>query len=147
MTPTDLAGTVLSINELANNRGFQAEVAQIRAKAVLTELIRKPPEYRWTYIPNRVVKNLAAVSHDIQLFAARSPGSVQDLERPALRFAHAWESLSILQEGATRSAALLNAAAAYEIAGYQANAACLTRKITPDPRRLDYPSITDLVSL
>ena len=51
------------------------------------------------------------------------------LQADALRLARLWESLARLGEGTPRSYALLNAACAYELAGYQANAACLARRL------------------
>lgn len=45
------------------------------------------------------------------------------------RVAQGWESLARLKERTTSNTALLNAAAAYDFAGYQANAACLARQI------------------
>ena len=45
-----------------------------------------------------------------------------------------WESLAELTEGITRPTALLNAALAYELAGYQANAAYLAKEVLPEPQ-------------
>ena len=52
------------------------------------------------------------------------------LQEQALRLARLWESLARLGEGKTPDGhSLLNAAFAYELAGYQANAACLARRL------------------
>ena len=47
----------------------------------------------------------------------------------ALRLARLWEGLAGIREGTPRGHALLSAACAYELAGYQANAACLAGRL------------------
>ena len=51
------------------------------------------------------------------------------LQEQALRLARLWESLARLGGNAPDGHSLLNAAFAYELAGYQANAACLARRL------------------
>ena len=58
----------------------------------------------------------------------QEPGGRGALQGHALRLARLWEGLARLGEETPRGYALLNAACAYELAGYQANAACLSRR-------------------
>ena len=56
-----------------------------------------------------------------------------------------WEGLSKLEESTKKDTALINAAVAYEIAGFQANAACLAKQIKI-PEDTNRPSIAQLSS-
>jgi superfamily II DNA helicase RecQ len=112
---------------------FQVEVAQIRARATLTELLGEAPPYRWTYIAPRVVRNAAAALFDLERLALSDPAALPAYTNEALQYAYVWESLAMLEEATTRDAALLNAAAAYDLAGYQANAVCIARSLIPVP--------------
>ena len=40
-----------------NDSGYQRDVSQIRAKAVLTEVLGSAPAYRWTYSLAQVLRN------------------------------------------------------------------------------------------
>ena len=62
----------------------------------------------------------------------RLSASLADLATspPARRLAQLWESIAKLEERPNRTLALANAAISYEIAGYQANAACLARLLS-----------------
>ena len=63
----------------------------------------------------------------------REPGGQGALQGHALRLARLWEGLARLGEETPHGYALLNAACAYELAGYQANAACLSRRFGEHP--------------
>lgn len=65
----------------------------------------------------------------------------------ALRLARLWESLARLDERTPRGHALLSAACAYELAGYQANAACLSRRFESERWGGVDPDIQQAVSL
>ena len=116
---------------LAHDLGFQSEAAQLRARSTLTELLGEAPAYRWTYIAPRVARNAAAALLDLQQIALQDPLEIPSYSSEALSYAYVWESLATLQEASTRKTALLNAAAAYDLAGYEANAVCLARGLVP----------------
>ena len=109
--------------------GFQHELAQIRSKATLQaigELQRRP---HWTYVANRFSRNSAAALYALEAATLADPDYAVKNEKRSRQLALAWESLAKLAEGVTRPVALLNAALAYELAGYQANASYLAKEI------------------
>ncbi len=119
---------------LLADRGFQSELAQVRSKATLQaigELQRSP---HWTYVANRFARNSAAALYALEAGTLADPNYAVENEKHSRQLALAWESLARLDEGVTRPIALLNAALAYELAGYQANAAYLAKEVLPDPQ-------------
>ena len=122
------------LKRLESDNGLQGEVAQLKAKATLVEVLGQAPTYNWTYVAERVVRNAIAARHSLETIVLSANDSYEDFSLIARRFALAWESLSTLCEGGTsREIALLNAAAAYDFAGHQANAICLAGRIANEP--------------
>jgi hypothetical protein len=142
---TTSKGDASSFLGVVNADDFQREVAQVRAKAVLAEVLEgELPSYNWTYSPARLVRN--SIGAGFALESATTPEQREVWAPPALRLARLWESLAKIQEGTTTETALLNAAVTYEYAGYQANAACLARAVAvrDDDVR---PTLEQLVAL
>jgi len=131
--------------ELATDRGFQTELAGLRAKATLTELLGAPPDYRWAYTAERAGRNTTAL-HLALKRAAKDLSRLAQLAGPAQITAQAWESLAAVEERTVRPTALMNAAVAYEFAGYQANAACLARLSVPPESWSVEPTLEGLAS-
>ena len=84
-----------------------------------------------------VARRAAALSFVVSTLSAEG-GEIADppdtQRRHAARLARIWEGLAKLGEGAPRRYALLNASCSYELAGYQANAACLARSFLESER-------------
>ena len=114
--------------------GFQSELAQVRSKATLQAIgeLQHPPH--WTYVANRFSRNSAAALYALEAATLADPDYAKKNEGHSRQLALAWESLAELTEGITRPTALLNAALAYELAGYQANAAYLAKEVLPEPQ-------------
>ena len=55
-----------NILSLINNSGFQHETAQIRAKAILSEIFTEIPSPKWSYITQRVLRNLISVTLELE---------------------------------------------------------------------------------
>ena len=122
------------LSQFASNSALHEEVSQLKAKSTLVELLGEPPPYNWSYVAERVIRNAIAARHCLEAIALTEETSYDEFSLVARRFALAWESLSTLREGGTnREIALLNAAAAYDFAGYQANAICLAKRIASQP--------------
>jgi superfamily II DNA/RNA helicase len=121
----------------------------MHARSALTELLGEAPAYRWTYIAPRMVRNASAALIDLQQVALSTPTEIPSFSAEALRYANVWESLAGLGEGTTRRTALLNAAASFDLAGYEANAVCLARRLVPRaPELADISAdVTGLASL
>lgn len=149
MTTNNFAQIATQVTTLVNDLGFQSEVAQLQAKALIQELTKQVPAYRWTYIPSRVIRNLTFVTLQLEKLARRNLSLLSTLETPARKVALVWEALALLEEGTTRNAALMNAAVNFELAGYQANAMCLAKQIAKleDPQEVGEVSIAYLTAL
>ena len=122
------------LDRLASDSALRGEVAQLKAKSTLTEVLGQAPPFNWNYVAERVIRNAIAARHCMEEIALSEGISYDEFSLVARRFALAWESLSILREGGTgQEIALLNAATAYDFAGYQANAICLAKRIISEP--------------
>ena len=122
------------LSRFSSDYTLHGEVAQLKAKSTLVEVIGQSPPFNWTYVAERVIRNAIAARHCLESIALADETSQDDFSLIARRFALAWESLSTLSEGGTsKEIALLNAAAAYDFAGYQANAICLAKRIINEP--------------
>jgi helicase len=120
------------LSGLLGSAGLQSDIAQLRAKSVLAELHMPVTDVAWRYVAAQVVRNLSGGLLALER-VAEEPTQLVDVVPAAKRMAEAWEALALLEEGTSVRTALLNAAAAYELAGYQANSACLARKGLPNP--------------
>ena len=74
------------------------------------------------------------------------PENLDSLKSHALLLAQCWEGLSRLRDGLDGTSGLINAAIAYQFAGYEANAACIARRIVNS--EVDgLPTLTETLSL
>jgi len=134
MTSDNLIDLQSRMRAMLADRGFQSELAQVRSKATLKAIgeLQSPPH--WTYVANRFARNSAAALYALETATLADPDYAVKNEKHSRQLALAWESLAKLAEGVTRPVALLNAALAYELAGYQANAAYLAKEVLPEPQ-------------
>ncbi len=139
-TEDDLVATL----NLAYDPGFKGEVSQLRARALLQELSADTPADKWTYSAPRVTRNVTAALFSLMTLSLSNPRLLEKFEDSARQFALTWESLARLREASTQDTATINAAIAYELAGYQANAACLAKTLGTDFSNLERPTISQL---
>lgn len=120
------------IGETWADQPFGKSVSQIAAASVLKDLSVTPPEAGdWEFSEPDVHLRATTLSYLTATLSedAGAEAPALDYVAPnALRLARLWEGLACLNEKTPRGHALLNAACAYELAGYQANAACLSRR-------------------
>jgi superfamily II DNA/RNA helicase len=135
-----------SLQSLASDPSFQHETAQIRAKALLFEVSGVIPDYRWSYAIPTVIRNISAASFELGTLSRSAPDRLRILGRAARQIALVWESLAKLHEGVSQQTALINAAFAYELAGYQANAACLSHQVWAECNHVEEPTLVQLSS-
>ncbi len=121
------------MESVLENPGFQNELAQVRAKATLQAIGELEDSPNWTYVAKRFSRNSAAALYALEAATLADPSYAVRNKVCSRQLAHAWENLAKLEEGVSRSTALLNAALASELAGYQANAAYLAKEILPRP--------------
>ena len=132
MTNSEYINLLSRMENVLADPGFQNELAQVRSKAVLQAVGNPVSLPRWTYVASRFSRNSAAALYALEATALNDLESVLDHQNHSRQLALAWESLAKLAEGTTRPIALLNAALAYELAGYQANSAYLAKEILPN---------------
>ncbi len=114
---------------MLGSSAFLSELAQIRAKAALQVIGQPIDAPRWTYVAPRMSRHTAAALYAIEDAALSDPAVPDRYKVWSRQIALAWESLARLNEGPPRSTALLNAAIAYELAGYQANASFIAKEL------------------
>src|SRR5436309_2103456 len=122
---------IIKVKDIIQDKDFQNEVAQIQAKSLLSEVADKIPNYNWTYISRRVVRNITFATIQLIKFAKDEPENINSLTKEAKKVALVWEALARLSESTTTETALINAALNYELAGYQANALCIAKQLVP----------------
>lgn len=128
------AGSRSRLLDLVSLRPFASELAQVAARGTL-ESLGAPSVARWTVNPERVARNLAAAQADLLLAAEQIDDELdRELLAAARTIAQGWEDFSRIATGPDAVVARVNAALNYEIAGYQANAACLAREVV-EPRQ------------
>ena len=133
---------------LLEDRGFLRELAQVRARATLETLGSGSGHINWTFGRRRLERNGTAGVFSMETAAQLAPDAVddsQELRTAALRLAQLWEALATtFPQGS--EAALMTAAVAYEIAGYQANAATIGQRLRrPDSDWAMTPMVTDFL--
>lgn len=114
---------------VTSNRGLRNQLAQMGAKATLESLARDPSTAQWTFDVRSVTRQIAALSLDL----AYLDGTLEEDAGPQAYFAAtAWERIANITAGKASRSAWLNAALHYDLAGYQANAICLARRVQSD---------------
>lgn len=144
---TELESFRAHILALERDRGFQNEAAQIQAKALLFEIAREMPQHKWTYNVSRVIRNIVATTFELEQIARDNPDNIEELSRAARKFALVWEAIAKLEEFTTKETARFHAALNYELAGYQANSACIAKQINTRNDQNHIPSLVDMGAL
>src|SRR5437667_106514 len=129
------------ILSLDKDQEFREESAQIRVKALLSDVAEELPSYAWSYIPRRVIRNISFATFELAYIARNNPHEIDELSSAARDIARTWEALARLRESTTREIGLLNAAVNYELAGYQANALCLAKNMSHGRSHSNLPSL------
>lgn len=116
-----------------SDEAFREDVSQVTSKSLLKDISAAEDLQRrtWTFDEPLVHRSAATLSYlagTLSIMAGHKTGGQDVPPKQALRLARLWESLARLGEKTPRGYALLNAACAYELAGYQANAACLAKR-------------------
>jgi helicase len=139
-----LTEAYLRLSKLYSDPVFGNHLAQLRARAIQAEAAPGPPVAQFTFVPRRLWKQCDYIFSESSLLLREKSGQRDSLLRWIAVPARAFEFLAKFEEADDRSALLLNSAICYHIAGYQANAQCLSRllessfvSISADPATLD----------
>ena len=132
-----------------SDEAFCDGVSQVATKSLLKDLSAAEDMQRrtWTFDEPTIHRNAAILSYlagTLSIEAGQAPGE-DALSGQALRLARLWESLARLGEKTPRGHALLNAACAYELAGHQANAACLAERLEAE-QAAEVPGLSGIAS-
>ena len=133
------------VASMSSDESFLNELAQVKARALLTELsaetVEKP---KWSYLLPRILRNLTAATFEVETLANVGQYSDEKLGWASRQLALAWDAITRLTKGNARKSAIMNAAVAYQLAGYQANAACLARSLGRKFLEINKPELADL---
>ena len=112
--------------------GMQSEHFQKNmhdARLISLQLDDTPRGAKYEYYDEYVaVRNATAYAFALQKVALEDHARLRDLEQPIRNLAEMWENLAGQRDN-TDDIALMNAAVCYRLAGYQASAACIAKKI------------------
>src|SRR2546426_6871726 len=89
----DSARWTADIVQLVEDGGFKHEAAQIQAKALLSRVVVGLPAFQWTYIPQRIVRNVSLLTFRLRKVAEQAPEQISRLASPARDLAFIWEAL------------------------------------------------------
>lgn len=142
---TDNTSSLISVLELSESTGFYNELAQIEARATLTTL-EADTDPDWRYRTERVIRNLSAIQTALYVSATSEPAVPSKIASVSRVMAQGWENLACLGDHVETPVALLNSALGYELAGYQANAACLARMVTRATAWTTEPSMDGILA-
>ena len=134
--------TIETLLQLSQSKELRNELDKISARATLEADV----ERNWRYRTERVVRNITAIQTGLYEAVADEPAVLPRVSTAARTIAQGWENLARLGDHVAAPTALLNAALGYELAGYQANAACLAREVTESSAWTTEPSIDGAVA-
>jgi Superfamily II helicase len=134
--------TYNSLNSLIKDPLFRNNLSQVRARATQEELSSEPPEFNFD--PQRIWKSCDYILSESALLLREGAGEKETLLKWIGTAAQAFEFLSKIATQDDKENLLLNSAICYHIAGFQANALCITRLIEKNiSASLDQAKSTD----
>lgn len=134
-----LASTYEKLAALLANRGFNIDMSQLRARAIRSELLRDGPEVRFTFDPKRLWRLNSFILSECSLLMKENIGNQKILLEWVRRVAEAFEFLTRFSAEEERGFLLIGSALAYHIAGYQANAQCIAKRLENDYKNIELP--------
>lgn len=124
-----LESTYLSLEELDNDLNFKNILSQVRARAIQQEFVPEEPKTQFTFNAKQVWQSCNYLFSESILLLSENFGDKTVLLRKIRTAAQAFEFLAKFSEPRDQEILLLNSAICYQIAGYQANAFCLSKLI------------------
>lgn len=142
-------------NLLQVSAQFRKDVAQVRARAALSEIADQADEariasWRWSLHPEALARQTVALQAALGATTMHQEAGdplAEGAQIAALVAARAWEGIAGLRDGIAKLGPLLSAAVDYELAGYQANAACLARNAEHLTQLVDPPTLEFLAAI
>ncbi|MBC7931836.1 MAG: DEAD/DEAH box helicase [Rubrivivax sp.] len=129
--------TYARLSDLFRDPVFNNNLSQVKARAVQVELSSAPPAF--TFDPKKIWQYCDYILSEGSLLLRENYGDRQELLKEIETAAQTFEHLYKFADEREKTILLLNAAMCYHIAGYQANAICITRLL--EKRFQSNPSI------
>ena len=132
--PEEFQNMMAKMGSLFTDDLFLNQISQISSKSILKDLSNSETisETNWSYREPYLQRNASTLSYMIESIALENSKYLDDIKNSSLRLALLWENLSRLKESTPKGLSLLNSAICYELAGYQANASCLSKNFQED---------------
>jgi helicase len=135
--------TYSRIENLVLESGFQNIMAQVRARAIREELLEQSADIAFTFDAKQVWKYCDFIFSEGAMLLDENIGDREQVLGWVKLAAQAFEFLSRFADDEKQELMLLSSALCYHIAGYQANAQCLTRQIEKQYPTKPVPQLSD----
>lgn len=135
-----LALTYEKLAALVEDRGFNVNMSQLRARAIRAELLRDGPKIGFTFDPKKLWMLNSFILSECSLLIKENSGDPKILLEWVRKVAEAFEFLSRFSAEDERGFLLIGSALAYHIAGYQANAQCIAKRLEVDYKNIELPA-------
>ena len=119
--------TYAKLSTLLRDPIFNNNLSQVRARAIQEELSSESPDF--TFNARKIWKYCDYILSEGTLLLKENVGDRRVLLQEIHRAGQTFEYLGKFAEGEEKESLLLNSAMCYHIAGYQANAICITRLV------------------
>jgi superfamily II DNA/RNA helicase len=126
---TFLETTYHSLDELHSDQNFRNNLSQVRARAIQQEFVPEQSTTQFTFDTKRIWQSCNYLFSESALLLNENFGDRTALLQNIRTAAQAFEFLYKIAEPGDQEILLLNAAICYQIAGYQANAFCISKFI------------------
>lgn len=118
------------IDALTQDTSFRNQLFQVRARAILDEFgSERETPIRFTFEPERIWRYCDFVFSESIVLLNEGYGQREELLSGLKEIAEAFEFLAKFANRDDEEILLINAALCYHLAGYQANALCLSRQV------------------
>lgn len=125
-----LQSTRLRINEITDDDSLRNQLYQLRASSIQEEFGAKTAQsIRFTFDPDQVWRLCNFVFSETALLLDEGYGIQQDLVSNLRQIGEAFEFLARISNDDDKEILLINSALCYQLAGYQANALCIARRV------------------
>ena len=124
-----LQGLHEHIIDLVDDPLLENLFSQVRSRAMQYELLPEPPEVAFTFDRQKLWNSYDQIFVDGSLLYREGAIDSSQLNRWVRKSAQAYEYLSKFLPDEQREILLVNSALCYQIAGYRANAQCLSRQV------------------
>jgi len=129
--------TLSRLDALSNDLIFKNNLSQVRARAIQEEHTPEQSITDFTFDPERIWHYCDYIFSESSLLLLEGRGEESALLRQVKAAAQAFEFLAKFAGENDKQILSLNSAMCYHIAGYQANASCLTKSIEAEREHLE----------